>query len=677
MSTGTLPQKDSSVIQTDPNSPQGVAVDPNLFASAPAATASATDTSAAPVSVPNDVTSPAAAAVQVLKTSNALLPADPAAQGLDPANLVSSSSAMPLDTSNLSPVLAGNIADKLFEKGVIDGEQLKKIKFEALNTGQPVEEIILNGNYVSSEKLTEAKADFFHMPFISVSKINIPIEVLNKISPENAKKYSAVSFEEGPTTVKVAMVDPMNIEKVRFLSRLIGKNVEPYFADPASIKAIIETKYGAQIGSEVTAALADVGEVVDVTGNIANMEQLQGDIANAPVARIINMILEYAVKYKASDVHIEPRETKLIVRNRINGVLYEKLTLPSKLASPVISRIKILSNLKIDEHRVPQDGRFQIKVDTVFVDLRVSVMPSVYGEKVVIRLLEKGGGTLSLDKTGLRGRAYQQFLDGLKKTQGIIFVTGPTGSGKTVTLASCLKIINKPEVNIMTIEDPVEIRIDGITQVQVNTDVGLTFAKGLRSFLRQDPDIIMVGEIRDTETAELAVQAALTGHLVLCTLHTNSAATAIPRLIDMSVEPFLIASTINLAAAQRLTRKICEDCKKGYYATEGEIEKFNEILGKVSGFSMQTLLEKNQGKIILYKGAGCPQCGDSGYKGRIGIFESFNISPTLSAMIISRESAQNIEAQAIKEGMITMIQDGFIKALEGTTTLEEVLRVVA
>src|SRR3990167_3518813 len=236
MSTGTLPQKDSSVIQTDPNSPQGVAVDPNLFASAPAATASATDTSAAPVSVPNDVTSPAAAAVQVLKTSNALLPADPAAQGLDPANLVSSSSAMPLDTSNLSPVLAGNIADKLFEKGVIDGEQLKKIKFEALNTGQPVEEIILNGNYVSSEKLTEAKADFFHMPFISVSKINIPIEVLNKISPENAKKYSAVSFEEGPTTVKVAMVDPMNIEKVRFLSRLIGKNVEPYFADPASIK---------------------------------------------------------------------------------------------------------------------------------------------------------------------------------------------------------------------------------------------------------------------------------------------------------------------------------------------------------------------------------------------------------------------------------------------------------
>ena len=677
MSTGTLPQKDSSVIQTDPNSPQGVAVDPNLFASAPAATASATDTSAAPVSVPNDVTSPAAAAVQVLKTSNALLPADPAAQGLDPANLVSSSSAMPLDTSNLSPVLAGNIADKLFEKGVIDGEQLKKIKFEALNTGQPVEEIILNGNYVSSEKLTEAKADFFHMPFISVSKINIPIEVLNKISPENAKKYSAVSFEEGPTTVKVAMVDPMNIEKVRFLSRLIGKNVEPYFADPASIKAIIETKYGAQIGSEVTAALADVGEVVDVTGNIANMEQLQGDIANAPVARIINMILEYAVKYKASDVHIEPRETKLIVRNRINGVLYEKLTLPSKLASPVISRIKILSNLKIDEHRVPQDGRFQIKVDTVFVDLRVSVMPSVYGEKVVIRLLEKGGGTLSLDKTGLRGRAYQQFLDGLKKTQGIIFVTGPTGSGKTVTLASCLKIINKPEVNIMTIEDPVEIRIDGITQVQVNTDVGLTFAKGLRSFLRQDPDIIMVGEIRDTETAELAVQEALTGHLVLCTLHTNSAATAIPRLIDMSVEPFLIASTINLAAAQRLTRKICEDCKKGYYATEGEIEKFNEILGKVSGFSMQTLLEKNQGKIILYKGAGCPQCGDSGYKGRIGIFESFNISPTLSAMIISRESAQNIEAQAIKEGMITMIQDGFIKALEGTTTLEEVLRVVA
>ncbi len=570
------------------------------------------------------------------------------------------------------------ITQALLQKGLVTKQQALGIKSQIENTGKLESDVILSGLFIDQDKLIQIKSVVFKIPFIDLANTPIPVETLQKLRSDVAQRYQAIAFDDQPDHIKIAMVDPLDIQATNFISTMIGKRVDAYFADPASITKIIQTKYGAQVGSEVSKALEDVKtEVVDVSGNIDEVRTLQGDISSAPVARIVNVILEYAVRMKASDIHIEPRENKLIVRNRIHGVLSEKLVLPSKLAPSVVSRVKILANLKIDEHRIPQDGRFQIKVDKDFIDLRVSIIPASNGEKVVMRLLEKAGGAVTLDQTGLRGRNYDEFYKAIRKTMGIVLVTGPTGSGKTVTLASCLKILNTEGVNILTLEDPVEIRIDGVNQVQVNPEVGLTFAKGLRAFLRQDPNIIMIGEIRDGETAELAVQAALTGHLVLATLHTNSAATAMPRLIDMGVEPFLLASTINIAAAQRLVRKVCDNCKKPYNAAPEEIKKISDILGSIKGFNLQNIIAKNNGNLTLYKGQGCDACSNTGYKGRVGIFEVLTISEKIRSMIISHEAAQTIEKEGLDEGMTTMQQDGFLKVLEGVTTIEEILRVVS
>lgn len=562
---------------------------------------------------------------------------------------------------------------KLIEKNLVTQEQYQEAKVKALTLGKNVEEILIEEKIISSQNYYKAKSEIYNIPFISIAEKRIPLEILNTFSKDIAKKNQAIAFEETPDTVRVAMVDPLDIQKVRFLTTIIGKRIEPYFSDPASIKMVIDSRYGAQINDEVDEAMEDVADIVDVTGE---GELSNEDISSAPVAKIVNMILEYAVKHKSSDVHIEPRESGIIVRYRMSGVLSEKLTFPKKLDKPVVARIKILSNLKIDEHRVPQDGRFQVKMEEHLVDIRVSIMPSVYGEKVVLRLLERGGNSIEFDDTGIRGQAKQDYLSSLTKTQGIILVTGPTGSGKTVTLASSLRILNKPEVNIITLEDPVEIRIEGITQIQINNDVGLTFADGLRAVLRQDPDIIMVGEIRDKDTARLAVQASLTGHLVLATLHTNSASGAIPRLIDMGIEPFLLSSTINVVAAQRLTRKICPDCKIQEQAKPEQIAVVKEVLKDVPGFDFDALLRQNNNSLVLNRGKGCPKCGDSGYRGRIGIFEAFKINEEILRLITQSATSQTIQAAAVKNGMITMVQDGFLKVLEGLTTIEEVLRVV-
>jgi type II secretory ATPase GspE/PulE/Tfp pilus assembly ATPase PilB-like protein len=393
-------------------------------------------------------------------------------------------------------------------------------------------------------------------------------------------------------------------------------------------------------------------------------------------------------------------EKRVRVRFRIHGVMTERLTLPKNLNPSIVSRIKILSNLKIDERRVPQDGRFPIKIGNTKIDLRVSVMPTVHGEKVVMRLLESETTDITLESTGLRGNAYKIFLDALTVTNGIVLVTGPTGSGKTRTLACSLIKINDPKVNIMSLENPVEIRIPGVTQIQINPDVGLTFATGLRSVLRQDPDIVMVGEIRDEETAQLAVQASLTGHLVLSTLHTNSAPAAIPRLLDMGIEPYLLASTVRAVAAQRLPRRICPDCIESYPATPEVVENILQTMKGAKDFdliqylnrvvtSSSHLKEENQhsamkapqigpdGKpvIYLYKGKGCDKCGGSGYSGRIGIFEVLDVSERISRMIMENVTDAEIRDAGMQAGMLTMIQDGYLKALEGITTLEEVLRV--
>lgn len=566
-----------------------------------------------------------------------------------------------------------DLVRKLIEKNLLDQNVFDQIKVKSITSGKSLEDLLISEDIVSAQDLYQAKSEIYNIPFIKIAELRIPVEILNIFSKEVAKKNEAIAFEESADSVKVAMVDPLDLQKTRFLTTIIGKKVEPYFTDPISIRTVIDTRYGAQIGTEVDEALEDVADIVDVsTGTDFTTE----DITSAPVARIVNMILEYAVKHKASDVHIEPRESGIIVRYRMSGVLYEKLTFPKKLEKPVVARIKILSNLKIDEHRVPQDGRFQIKMDEYLVDVRVSIMPSVYGEKVVLRLLERGRNVIGFEQTGLRGQARADFLQGLKKTQGIILITGPTGSGKTVTLASALRILNKTEVNIVTLEDPVEIRIEGVTQIQVNNDIGLTFANGLRAVLRQDPDIVMVGEIRDQETAKLAVQASLTGHLVLATLHTNNAAGAIPRLEDMGIEPFLLASTVNVVGAQRLTRKICEDCKESYDASPEETEVIAKVLKDIKGFDFEQLIKQNNGKLSLFRGKGCTKCGDSGYQGRIGIFEVFNVDDDVVKLISSTATAQKIQKMAISKGMITMVQDGFFKVLEGITTTEEVLRVV-
>lgn len=596
-------------------------------------------------------------------------------------------------SSSPAPFAAGglqNLVNSLVSSGKVSQTDVDAAKPIALNQNKTIEQVLIESGKISETDVYKMKATMGGFRFIDLGTFEIPIEILNKLSKDVAEKHIAVPFGEENGQIKIALSDPGDLQKVKFLQIVIAKPLDLYMSSPQQIQGVIDKQYGARISEEVEEALEDVGDVVqlgDTSKDDLKSEDVSEELDSAPVSRIVNMVMEYAVKYKASDVHIEPRDNKVIVRFRISGVLVEKLTLPKKLSKSVVARIKILSNLKIDEHRLPQDGRFQIKSGKTFFDIRVSIMPSVYGEKVVMRLLEQGGGDMSLEETGLRGFAKKNFMDALKKTEGIILVTGPTGSGKTHTLASSIKILNTPEVNILTLEDPVEIRMEGITQVQVKAEIGLTFAAGLRSFLRQDPDIIMVGEIRDSETATLAVQAALTGHMVLATLHTNSASGAIPRLIDMEVESFLLSSTINGILAQRLTRKLCTHCKEAYEANDIEVERLHKELDGLRGFDLfqypprknesgQIVQAPKREKVLLYRGQGCSKCNGSGYSGRIGIFEVLTISEKIGQLIMEHRSAYDIERQATKDGMITLIQDGFLKALEGVTSLEEVLRVI-
>jgi type IV pilus assembly protein PilB len=575
-----------------------------------------------------------------------------------------------------------NITDALYTKGLIDEQALRNIKFEAITSNRSPEQIIVAKNIVTEQVIQETKSEMYGIGFVDLSNITVDVQVLNKVPKEIASRNMAIAFEENANRIKVAMVDPLDLQKVKFLEGVLNKKVDAYFSTATEIQRIVDTKYGAQIGKEVSQALEDVG-VLDLGSNTGQATDVTAaDIDSAPVAKIVNLILDYAIKHGASDVHIEPREGKISVRYRVHGILAEKLTIPPRLGPSVVSRIKILCNMKIDEHRVPQDNRFQVKSGEKTVDIRVSVMPNLYGEKIVMRIQDKVNNVIDLEKTGLRGPGFKLYRNALEKTQGIILITGPTGSGKTLTLASSLAILNKQEVNIVTVEDPVEIRIDGVTQVQVNPEVGLTFSTALRSFLRQDPDVIMVGEIRDSETAELAIQAALVGRLVLATLHTNSAAGALPRLLDMGAQPFLLASTINVIMAQRLVRKLCDDCKQPYEASQEVIELIHRTLDGLKGFDLFTSpkaekihFDSDTKKVMLYKAVGCPKCGETGYAGRTGIFEAMTVSEKIGQMVMSHLSANEIQRQAVAEGMITMVQDGYMKALEGLTTIEEVLRV--
>lgn len=565
-----------------------------------------------------------------------------------------------------------SLEDILFEQGKLTSDQLSAIKFENINTGKPIDEIIAERGYVDPAELAAARGKLLGIPFVKLGTRSIPAEVLDLVPEPTARKHLLIPFEKEGNTLSVAMIDPLDLQIIEFLEKRSNLKVKPFIAEKSDILGSIDEEYRKALGQEVSAALEEVGEVATkIEESMEDISEAEEVIRDAPVARIVSTILEYAVKARASDVHIEPAENRIRVRYRIDGVLQERLSLPKKVHESVTSRIKILSDLKIDERRLPQDGRFKIEVAEQKVDLRVSTMPTVFGEKVVIRLLEGEGEIMTFNELGMGGVSLRRFEEGLLKPHGMILVTGPTGSGKTMTLASALSRLNSIKVNIITLEDPVEIHVPGVNQVQVNPEVGLTFASGLRSMVRQDPDIIMVGEIRDTETAELAIHAALTGHLVLSTLHTNSAAGALPRMLDMGVESFLLASTVNTVAAQRLVRTICTKCKEEYEPSPKVAEDVRAVLGSL--FTESKYGKK--GQLTLYRGKGCKTCGNTGFLGRTGIFEVMGIGDKISRMILEHKTEREINAQAVDEGMITLVQDGYMKVLEGVTTIEEVLRV--
>lgn len=557
------------------------------------------------------------------------------------------------------------ILDFLVDKSLITRQTADEIKLSAINTSVSVLDILEKKNLVSEDELTQAKAVAIHIPYISLSGRGISPEILTLIPEPVARKYNLVPFEFDKRTnkLKVAMTDPLNLPVIEFLEQKSGKEIETYLARDIEIKETIDSEYSQGLSVEVSEALKETSESALKTIDLSQIGKI---IKEAPIAKIVSTVLEYALKGRASDVHIEPQETRTRVRYRIDGILHEKLALPKSVHDAVVSRIKILSDMKIDERRIPQDGRFNFKLGQEEVDLRVSTLPTVHGEKIVMRLLKKTGGIPSLSDLGFRGPSLRNLEIAITRPHGIILVTGPTGSGKTTTLYSILSKLNSAKVNIVTLEDPVEYEIVGLNQVQINPQAGLTFASGLRSFLRQDPNIILVGEIRDNETTNLAVQAALTGHLVFSTLHTNNAATAIPRLLDLGAEPFLIVSVLNAIEAQRITRRICAACKESYTPSAEVAADIRKVLGK---------LLPAEKEVVLYKGKGCKECVDTGYLGRIGIYETIIITPQIAKLIIERTTAEAIEAKAVEEGMITMKQDGYLKTLDGIITIEEVLRV--
>lgn len=568
------------------------------------------------------------------------------------------------------------VEDILVEQNLISQDKVKELKVEAVKLGRPVEDLIAERKLVEVEDLAKARAQVLGISYIDLTDMEIPADVLNLIPQNTASRYILIPFEKTDAVLRVAMYDPLDLQIIGFLERRVGTKVEPHLATAEAIRGRIETQYRKTLGEEVTAALEEVGGEALKIEEAKDLEREPGTIRKSPVAEIVSSIFAYAARNRASDIHIEPAEDKTRVRFRIDGVLQERLTLPLEIHSSVISRIKVLSNLKIDEKRIPQDGRMKIEVGGREIDLRIATMPTAIGEKVAIRLLEETATIPTLPELGVRGVSLKRVENAMRRPNGIVLVTGPTGSGKTLTLASILSKVNSPRVNIVTIEDPVEVQIPGVNQTQINTAAGLTFPTGLRSFLRQDPNIIMVGEIRDNETAELAVHAALTGHLVFSTLHTNSSAGALPRLIDMQIEPFLLTSTVAAVVAQRLVRKVCSDCKTEYEAPPKIAKQIEDTLGSIFGQAPKT---EKKGKLMLFKSgskdAKCKTCGGSGYSGRTGIFEVLVMSDVIGRLVLERRPTGEIEKQAVKEGMITLVQDGFIKVLEGVTTVEEVLRV--
>lgn len=568
-------------------------------------------------------------------------------------------------------VTAQDILAILVEDGHLDAKTADEVRVASLNTGEAPEEILIHKRLVSEQDIAIARAKLLGIPFVTLVGRAVSPDIVNYIPEPVARRYTLIPFEFNAATneLSVAMVDPLDFQVVEFLEKKSGKSIKPFMALKDDIMTVIEDIYTQNLSGEVSAALKEAGPTTVKTYEAGHLGEV---IREAPIAQIVSAVLEQAMRTRASDVHIEPQLGDTRVRYRVDGILQERLMLPRKLHEAVVSRIKILGEMKIDEKRIPQDGRFNFKMGEQEVDLRVSTLPTVHGEKIVMRLLKKSGGIPTLPDLGLRGIALKNLQTSISRPHGIILVTGPTGSGKTTTLYSVLAILNNAKVNIMTLEDPVEYQIPGVNQVQINPAAGLTFATGLRSFLRQDPNIILVGEVRDAETTELAVQAALTGHLVFSTLHTNNAAGAIPRLLDLGAEPFLVASALNAVVGQRIARKICPTCKEEFEPEAAVAADMHAVLGNLIPKDKKIVLFRGKGTV---NGAPCEACGGSGYLGRIGVFEVFSVTDAISKLVLTRAPMKAIEEQAIAENMITMKQDGYLKAIEAVTTLEEVLRV--
>lgn len=566
----------------------------------------------------------------------------------------------------------------LLDSNLVPKEALEQALGEARAQGQNLGTLLLEKKLLDEPALQKVYAYILGIPFVDLSKETIPIEILQIVPELIAKKYNIVAFEKTGTNLKVAMLNPEDLQTIDFIKKKTGLKIVPCLTTRDDIQSVLrqyEKSLKAEFGDILTGEIKPDGE--------SKEEDLAQVAVGLPIIRIVDTLLKHAILESASDIHIEPEEKEVHVRYRIDGVLHDAMTLPKDVAAGIVARIKVLSNLKLDEHRLPQDGRFKIESDEYKISFRVSMLPVFDGEKVVMRLLDETSKGLTLEKMGINGPALEAVHREINKPNGMILVTGPTGSGKTTTLYTVMDILNTTEVNISTVEDPVEYRMPRVNQTQISPKVGMTFAAALRALLRQDPDIIMVGEIRDQETLEIAMHAAMTGHLVLSTLHTNSAAATLPRMLDMGAEPFLIASTVNVIIAQRLVRRLCAECRTPYQLDKKEVESLGKLYDIETVFQYlkndpvsQKFVEKAKQweEVTMYKPAGCDQCGGEGYRGRNGIYEVLAMDTDIRKMVTQAATTEEIEKQARKNGMTTMVEDGFWKIVQGITSLEEVMR---
>lgn len=574
------------------------------------------------------------------------------------------------------------IVHLLISEGLIERSVIDDAKQRAKSTNKPLMTLLSEEGLLDNELLTHAIAQASGVPYVNLESSVVDQSILNLLPEDIAERFMAVPLAEVQGRLAVAMIDANNVQAVDYLANRIQRPLKVFMASEESIRHIL-SQYKTDLSSVNVAAEVSQQEATDeaADNNIVTIVQ------DSPISRALSTILEYAVKSRASDVHIEPLEKALKIRCRVDGVLREIMQLPKSIEPALVSRIKILSSLKIDEHRVPQDGQFAVNVAGKEVDLRIAISPVVWGEQVVIRLLDKTGNSFDLADMGYTGRALRMIRKGIKRPSGMILTSGPTGSGKSTSMYALIKEIKDDSINIVTLEDPVEYKIDGVNQIQVHPEVGLTFASGLRSILRQDPDVVMVGEIRDSETANLAVQAALTGHLVFSTLHTNSAAGVLPRLLDMGIEPFLIASTVNTIIGQRLVRRVATH-RDAYQSSPLETQTIQATVGHLlprnqadmpivaEDLGYKTIPLATQNTYTLVKGRDMPQ-SPHGYVGRCGLYEVMDVTEEIQGLIVKRSTSAEIQRLAIDQGMVTMRQDGYLKALAGITTIEEVNRVAA